>query len=257
MCIADVELLDLNSKGFIPGPSESEEDFLKRIAAIQKTFAQSEQIPFAHWDWVRIFLKKVFDFEPYCLSAFYSNHSLMPWQGAAAWIEGNTLVSIQLREAFKKKSSYLGVYKREEILAHEAVHAARSAFQEPQNEEFFAYMSSEKKWRRVLGPIFVRPWEIWPFFLSIAIGSFFSFAYFIGACLSMVGFYRLIRQHGRLKRASRQILRYVKQADVVRAILLRLTDAEIVLFSKGENIEDYRRRQRCLRWRLINLAYFN
>jgi hypothetical protein len=253
--MTDLELLQLNREGFIPGPSESEEDFCNRVALVKKTFEIGEWIPTSHWDWVKICLRQMFDFEPSALPAFYSNESLRLWEGAAAWIEGRRIVSVQLRKTLQQ-GSYLGIYKREQILAHEAVHAARSAFDEPENEEFFAYMTSEQKWHRVFGPIVKRPWEIWPFFLAMMGGAFFSIAYLCAAIWASIGFYRLIRQHRRLRLAAERILDVVVDKVIARAILFRLTDDEILMFSKGEKIEDYRKKQKCLRWRLICLAYF-
>jgi hypothetical protein len=42
-----------------------------------------------------------------------------------------------------------------------------------------------------------------------------------------------------------------------RALMLRLTDREIELFAKGENLIAYADSQRSLRWKLIRLAYLS
>ena len=254
--MTDQELFSLNKEGFIPGPSESEEDFIQRVASVKKSGQTGQSIPDSHWDWVHASLEEIFDFRPACLFAFYSNKNLTPWQGAASWVEGKKIISIQLRKALER-GSYLGLYKREEILAHEAVHAARSGFDEPQNEEFFAYMTSEKKWHRVLGPIVKRPWEVWPFFAAMGAGAFFPFAYLAAAIWAAFGFYRLIRQHRRLSLATKNIFATGLDRASTRAVLFRLTDAEILMFSKGGKIEDYRKRQKCLRWRLIGFYFKN
>lgn len=253
--LTDSELLFLNAQGFIPGPSESEEVFVKRVASVKETFAEGEWIPRAHWDWVRIHLKEIFDFEPHCLPAFYSNKGLAPWQGAASWIEEGRLASVQLREGLRK-GAYLG-YSRGEILAHEAVHAARSAFEEPASEEFFAYLASDQWWRRAFGPIVRRPWEVWAFLFCAAAGALFPWANLAGALWVGAGFWRLMWQHQKMRRAGNHLMAAAGDQKRARAILLRLTDAEIGLFSKKENLYDYAGRQQCLRWRLIRLAYLN
>lgn len=263
--MTDQELLLLNQEGFIPGPGEEEGDFLKRVEEGKKRFfeLEGEWIPKAHWDWVSLHLKEMFDFTPCYLPAFYSNKNLAPWHGAASWILGRAVSAIQLREGLRK-GSYLGLYKREEILGHEAVHAARSGFEESKNEEFFAYMTSEKKWRRVLGPILQRPIEAWPFVVGIcvgmigeigAMGILAGIGYWTVAIWTGLGFGRLCWRHWRLRRSAEQILKQVGDARLVRAILMRLTDEEIKRFSKGERVEEYALRQNCLRWRLIRLAY--
>lgn len=250
--MTDIELLALNKDGFIPGPGEEEAAFLSRVARCKENFQKGGWIPTGHWDWVREYLGQIFDVKPLYICAFYSNRSLAPWQGAASWIEGRTLSSIQLREGLRK-GSYLWLYSREEILAHEAVHAARSGFDENRYEEFFAYMTSEKKWRRVLGPIIQRPWEVWPLFMLLVGGMVWPGCYLGAAVWSGLGFFRLIRQHRRLKKAASQILREVGDVGKTRAILFRLTDDEIRKFSQGQNIETVS--QGDLRWRLIKRAY--
>jgi hypothetical protein len=248
--MTDDDLLALDKCGFIPGRGESEEDFLARVAETKKNFQAGSWLPESHWNWVRELLSELFDVKPLYICAFYSNRNLTPWQGAASWIRGRTLDSIQLRSALKK-GSYLGLYSRDEILAHEAAHAARAGFDEARFEEYFAYMSSTKKWRRVLGPIIRRPWEIWPFFLLCMGGVFFKECYFGALFWMLLGFIRLIKGHAVLRRAADQILKEVQDPKKVRAILFRLTDQEILQFAKGVNIQEYASIQTCLRWRVL------
>jgi hypothetical protein len=250
--MTDEELLALNQKGFLPGPGESEEDFRQRVEEVKKSFfASGEQsIPYSHWDWARIHLREVYDFMPDCLPAFYSDKGLMPWQGAASWIDGGRIASIQLRESLRK-GHYLGLYKREEILVHEVVHAARSAFKEDRFEEFFAYATSESRFRRVLGPIVRRPWEVWPFLACCFAGAFFPAA-FLGAGLwAALGFARLARGHWILQKAGEKLAEVTDDARIARAVLLRLSDSEIEKVGRGETVGDA-----SLRWRLIRLAYW-
>ncbi|HSX37673.1 MAG TPA: hypothetical protein VLE95_02455 [Chlamydiales bacterium] len=251
--ISDSELLFLNRQGFIPGPQETEEMFLKRIDSVKSAFEQGSKMPKHHWEWVRVHLKEVFDFEPHCLPVFYSNSGLALWQGAAVWIEEGRITSMQLKAALKK-GAYLG-YSRDEILAHESVHAARSAFDEPKSEEFFAFLVSEKWWRRAFGPIVRRSWEVWAF-LTFAVASLFSiWGQLAVACWVGAGFFRLMHCHWRMRNAAKHLHRAVKDVRCARAILMRLTDAEIRLFSRGEPFFSYADQQTCLRWRLIRLAY--
>lgn len=254
-CMTDDELLSLNSQGFIPGPLESEEHFLHRVSRVKNSLTHEEKIPPSDWDWTRQHLKFIFDFEPESLPVFYSNKSLAFWEAAAAWIEEGRLVGVQLREGLKK-GSYLHIYSREEILSHEAVHAARSAFNEPENEEFFAYLTSEAKWRRFIGPILRRTEEGWIFLGLLAISLFFPFMY-AGALFWMIcGCVRLIKQHLRLKKASEHIFDTIQDPKKVRAILVRLTDREINLLAQKQDLQEYANNQTCLRWKLIRLAYF-
>lgn len=250
--MTDSELLQLDQMGFIPGPGESEEVFLSRVRSAQEQYKKGNWIPEAHWDWVREYLYELFNVKPLYICAFYSNQGLTPWQGGASWIEGRKLKSIQLREAIKS-GSFLKVYRREEILAHEAVHGMRCAFNEDRSEEFFAYMTSEIKWRRVLGPIIQRPWEVWPFLFFMIGSMFWPFLHLCSAFWAGLGFSRLIRQHRRLKKAADQIQKITGDARRTRAILFRLTDEEIECFSKKGSIRLFAAKQTCLRWKVIRM----
>lgn len=248
--MTDSELMALDKMGFIPGPGEKEEDFLLRVDVVKKKYEGGSWIPESHWDWVRAYLDQMFNVKPLYICAFYSNRKLAPWEGAASWIDGRTLSSIQLRSKLRK-GSYLGIYSREEILTHEAVHAARSGFDESRYEEFFAYMTSEKRWRRALGPILRRPWEAWPFLMAACLGVVWPLFYWGATFWAGCGFWRLIREHRALGRAAEKLLKRVRDQRIVRAILFRLTDREIRAISRGENIDAYAQRQTCLRWRII------
>lgn len=238
--MTDHELFALDKIGLIPGPGEDEDSFLTRVALTKEKFKGGEWIPESHWDWVREYLERMFNVKPLYICAFYSNRGLAPWQGAASWIDGRVLHSVQLR----KGSRWV---KREEVLAHEAIHAARSGFNESRYEEFFAYMTSEKRWRRVLGPILQRPWEAWPLLGALVGGILWPACYLGAAVWTGLGFIRLIRGHRRLGKAAARF----KDFRMARAVLLRLTDREIEAFAEGGNIEAYAQGQTCLRWRII------
>jgi hypothetical protein len=259
--MTDQELLSLNQKGFIPGPDESEHDFLDRVQAARHFFAappaefgEMERVPEPHWDWVRQHLKEIYDFQPDSIIAYYSNRKLAPWQGAASWIipsKPGPLCAVQLRTGFRK-GSYLGLYSRDEILAHEAVHAARCSFEESRSEEYFAYFTSNARWRRVLGPILQKPWEALLFLGAMVLGAVLGY-YLPAAALLVLGFGRLIRQHLRFRKASNTLSLELKDKKKVRAVLFRLTDREIDRLSRGDPIED----DQSLRQRAIRLAYFS
>lgn len=244
--MTDGELIALDKMGFLPGPGEKEGEFLARVERTKKKFEEGEWIPQAHWEWTREFLDELFHVKPLYICAYYSKKGLAPWQGAASWIEGRELHSIQLQPGLRK-GCYLGLYGRGEILAHEAVHAARSGFEESGAEEFFAYMTSERRWRRVLGPLVQKPWEVWPFLLGCLGGVVWPISHVLTTLWIGVGFFRLIRQHRRLKRASDHVLKRVGDPRRARAVLFRLTDEEICAFAKGAPIAG----DSSLRWRVI------
>lgn len=253
--MTDEELLSFNRAGFIPGPEESEEKYLRRIESTKSAYLKLgvSAIPTSHWDWVEKKLLDGFDFVPRCLPAFYSNRSLAPWQGAAAWVEREQILAIQLRVAFQK-GSFLGIYSRSEILAHEAVHAARSAFPADGWDEYFAYMTSEKNWRRALGPIIRSPWEVWPLLMFCILGPFIPLSFIFAALWIGLGFYRLVKGHLTLKKASFTLQKMGLSNEKIRHILFRLTNEEIQKLAQGKEIAP---KEQTLRWQLLNLYLRN
>ena len=137
-------LLTLNSRGIFPGPAESQENFLRRAdsslarnttsKAFDRTNALFDAIP----DWVEI--KR-------------DAKGLLPWEGAATWIEenadGQRISAIQL-----KPSLPAFLYAPDEVLAHELVHAMRIGFEENRFEEILAYRTSKSWLRRYLARYF-------------------------------------------------------------------------------------------------------
>ncbi len=248
--IPDDELLSLFRSGFIPGPGEKELAFLNRVKQTKEAFFKLGEgsIPPAHYAFVKEKLGRLFGFSPDSLPAFYSNRALTPWQGAAVWVENGQVIAIQLRKAFAK-GSFLGIYRRSEILSHEAVHAARSAFPNDPWEEFFAFMTSDSKWRQVLGPIVQRPFEVWPFFL-FSVGGVICPPFFLGAAVwLLLGLSRLIRFHWILRKASETLLKKGYGEETVRSVLLCLEDSEIRLLAKEAPLSE----KPSLRWRLVHL----
>lgn len=149
VAMKDTELLSFFKRGLIPGPSETEEEFLKRAEASPPLPAWSviEPLP-SQWgftiDWVPL---------------VYSKKKLLPWEGALFFDD-----HIQLHPKLQTKNLFGNSLT--EILHHESIHAARSAFHEPHFEEFLAYCTSPS-WKRLIGPLFSRIWEFPLFAISL------------------------------------------------------------------------------------------
>jgi hypothetical protein len=160
-----------NLRGFIPGPEEKEEDFLRRIdfceclenKLVEKVGAS---LPFTLGDTQsKVILKesfalteKLYGIAPDWVPLFFSNHQLAPWHGGCAWIfqldeESPTAAFLQLRARFKEQKTYLGLYHRKELVAHELAHIGRMMYEEPKFEELLAYQTAGRSWRKWLGPI--------------------------------------------------------------------------------------------------------
>lgn len=187
------ELLSFFKRGLIPGPSETEEEFLKRVEASPPLPAWSAIKPLpTQWgftiDWVPL---------------VYSKKKLLPWEGALFFDD-----HIQLHPKLQTKKLFGNSLT--EILHHESIHAARIAFNEPRFEEFLAYCTSPS-WKRLIGPLFSRIWEFPLFALSLL---FFPYA----LPISLFFLARLFYKHHLFSRAKKTF---------PLSVLLCMTDQEI------------------------------
>lgn len=250
-------LKKLNEEGFVPGPLETEADFLFRVESIKSAFFKLGvgSIPESHWFFSQNLLQNLFGFTAKNIPAFYSNSSLMPWQAACAWVERDQLIAIQLRKSLMK-GSFLGLYERHEILAHEAVHAVRSSFPHDRFDEMFAYMTSQRTWIKILGPIIKSPWEVWPFIAFCLLGVFDPI-FFLGSISWMsLGFVRLIRSRIILNQAARNLKKTFPSDLIVRSILVRLVENEIIKLAKNISIFSLHQENKSqLRWQMLYQCY--
>lgn len=222
----------------------------------------------------------LYGFSPEWIPIFFSNYRLMPWQGGCAWIfqaskNSPTGALMQLPKSFLKPSKFLNIYPKEEFVAHELVHVGRMMFEEPEFEEILAYKTSTSAFRRWLGPIIQSSRECWLFismlaflcFLDIFLISFYTPLFFSASWLKLIPGAFIVGALIRLWKKQRifnQCLDRIKTRfgndQKAWAVLFRLTDKEIHMFSKmhPEEIYQYAAEQtkKSLRWQVIFHAYF-
>lgn len=288
----DQNFLNFNKVGLIPGPEEKEEDFILRAhycLNLKTDIAHSlqEQIPFSIQDQLSSDLlipgcKKVdtlYDFNPEWIPLFFSDHQLAPWHGGCAWIfqadeKSPTGAFLQLRQALLKKRHYLGLYERDELIAHELVHVGRMAFDEPKFEEVLAYRTSTSSFRKWVGPIIESSYESMFFVIALMIIFLIDFSLIatgnhsayqlamwiklIPLGLIMLALARLWNKQHRFSKCLKNLTDLLKDEHKAGAVIFRLRDKEISAFAKmtGEQILHFAREQSELRWKVIFQAYF-
>ncbi|MBA3237868.1 MAG: hypothetical protein H0T62_05895 [Parachlamydiaceae bacterium] len=291
--LSDTTLLAYNSEGLIPGPDEDEEAFLKRAQECLglKSLLKNDEnhlLPFK----VELFQKPLEEacaittpllgVCPVWLPLFFSNYQLTPWHGGCAWIfqlqdVGPRLAFLQLRKRFATQTSYLKIYKRDELIAHEVAHVGRMMFDENSYEEILAYRTSSSSWSRWIGPLVQSAFEAGLFILAIMLILLLDLyflmtenheAYFSMMPLKLIPAGLLILAVGRLwyrqhtfKKALSNLQQTLGGLETANHMIYRLTDKEINLFasSSSDGILEYAQAQKTksLRWRLIALAYFS
>ncbi len=215
--------MEWNRRGLIPGPNENEEDFRNRVLAAQQLSSGVVELYNISPDWVEV---------------IESDRGLMPWHGAVMMTDGSK-AALQVRRRLPWG------YDRAELIAHELAHAGRCAFDEPLFEEFFAYQLSKRRWRRILGPIICRPWEVWTLMGAMLAGAWLPA---IPLALVVIGFTRLGWRHRQLRRCVRWL--YSKVGSRAWSVAYRLTDREVVAAARSRLKGDG-----SLRWQMLRSVY--
>ncbi len=237
-------------EGWIPGPLETEELFLKRIVISKENSPLLKNLSDAcgmHPSWMKI---------------LYSNKGLSPWHGGVTITEEKG-VTVQLREQFKKRGRFL-FYQEEEILAHEAIHAMRSMFSESRFEEVLAYQTSPSSFRKYWGPLFRTPLESLLFMACLFLGSL-SMAFSLWLLPLMMipvsaSIGRLIMTQYHFRRCQKKLKEITNSSQKAFAIMLHLTDREIDAISSSscEEIKAILRFPPAeFRWKQISHIFFS
>jgi len=247
----DNEILAFNARGLVPLAQESEDQYLARCRSL-KTYP----------DLCPMLVETLYGCKPDWIEVRNSNSNLSPWEAAATFYdEEDHSVSIQLRRAFLTKKRYLGLYDKEEVLAHEYIHAVRFPLQSEKYEEFFAYYIAAffgSKFRAYWGPLFTKPSDALVF-TGAALAPFAAFfvdvvdpLFFLAIPIGITAFFatRLISRWRRWKSC---------QEKVGLPLMIRLTDEEIDLFAQlsSSEIKAYAEEQSkvTLRWKLLSFMY--
>jgi hypothetical protein len=166
-----------------------------------------------------------------------------------------------------KKGFFQNIYSLQELLAHESVHAVRMAFDQSQFEEYLAYLTSFRNYRKWMGPFFQTTWEtssllLFSFSLSayLALPSLFPAVFFSSLLASSVlfSFYaiRCSRRHQIFYRCFKK-LKLVLPHNRIYPFMLRLNDREIKQFGLWDQKKIYsyieEEKKRTLRGRLLAL----
>lgn len=281
----ELDLIEYNRRGLIPGPKEEKEEFFARVEfclSLKTNLLDEVKIPNSEPQDETIvtpaleLTNQLYGISPSWVPVFFSNWKLAPWHGGAAWIfklkEDSSLGAVlQLRKPFYKKSHYLGIYSRDELMAHEMAHVGRMAFEEKKYEELLAYKTSKSWFLRMCGPIVQSAGEsrliIYILATLLIMDAYFLFQGSLSAYLETQIFkllpliliffalFRLKKRQSTLTKAEKNLGSISKYA---KEILYRLTDKEIDAFSKLQKdaLLKYIDQDCSLRWKVIKLSYF-
>lgn len=273
------QLFIYRKQGFIIGPSETEENFLKRIDTCTSPFP-IEYFPISSptvinkddkADIISLLTRnRKYQHAKYAsllaafswLPIFLSNYKLPFWIGGAVWISSkkDTVIPIlQLRKHFINRRR-INFYLPEEICMHEALHALRTSFDEPQFEEILAYSTSPNFIHKWMGPLFQSSGESTLFLILLFLGSFGALFFYIAMlpfflCLTFF-ILRLCSRHRAFNKCVKSLKNLFPYIDPF-TIIIHLTDQEIWNFGKlsPKELSFYISSQSCLRWQQISTIF--
>ena len=250
-----LDLVSLNSYGFIAGDNESLEQFENRVYLCQNSKELLESLSLdkdvekydSYFD--KDSLVSKYDLDPNWLFVLCSNSKLMPWEAASTWIypinNSFSYPILQFRKKLASKAKFFG-YHFSEIFAHETLHAVRSNIEGDKYEEIIAFQTSKKWYRRFLGPIFRNPQESILYVVSWAITIFatalftilqWPFLFFLFAISGLVavgfsvfGFIRLLLCKRKFMLALKMVKKLFSTSNP-NQIIIRLNDVEIEKFA--------------------------
>lgn len=263
--------LSWNQLGIFPAPSETCADFEARgkLSLNWKKESQKFFSPYIPplFDEALNLLEKMYDCRPEWIPCTLSKEGLLPWHGAATILVETSLHPSPLPVIQYPRPSSASV----ETISHELVHGTRCAFNEPFFEEFFAYQTSPKAWRKHWGPLVQSPKEALLFAgLSTLAPTLMAAELFVpfsleswgiasaGALLACAG-YGVVRLQKK-QRVYREVLEKLGTwTEKPRALILRMSDEEIYETHRTPKQELpallKRWKQQHFRWELFAEAY--
>ncbi len=291
------ELIDLDCRGFLAAPGESETQLRERadntlsgINEFQATIQEQgltvdgiqletgAQAPAELIQPLFESLDQKFGIDPRWIPVYFIKHGLGMFGGGGMFSgtdenTGQNVTFFVLREAFRNKQKWL-IYSRDEIMTHEFCHAARAGFNEPLFEEVVAYRSGTSAFRKYIGGAFR---SIARTQLLLAFLALFWIGFFVQlkggelwiqallqipmplyiACLAFEGIYRQTQAE-----KTTQHLQLIF-GQWTEAVLLRLSDTEIAElsrkpFTSPENLITWiAKRKDELRWQIIIQRFYS
>lgn len=262
--------LEGNRQGIFALPHDTAESYSTKVDLLLNQAKTLEDC-----DPAREVVKGRFDVDPSWVPITYAKKGLCLWEAGCLWYadDPDTLPSIQLSPHFEKSSTYLGLYNRNEVLAHEYVHAVRAHLDSSQFEELFAYLvsldasrSCLRYFRVFLGPIFEKPMESLLFVVLMALLTvssilesdaliFYTTFLTVGALAYLFG--RLLFRWRLWYRCKQRLQPLAGEKTL--AFMLRLQDVEIVRFSAltTQSIAEWiaLQAEENFRWALLSSAY--
>ena len=183
-------LVELDKCGLLPAPGEELDSFKKRLLELhirlQKFHKELndngkvELFPGFPLKKKELISKEIiseaaeithnlFEFSVAWVPGFFLSKSLgLLWGGCAYTMPGSLFSVFLIRRSFADRLKWF-IYRRDELLAHELCHSARSPLHDMIYEEHFAYMTAPSRIRRYMGNCFRTKWDAMLFLIPVLV----------------------------------------------------------------------------------------
>jgi len=280
-------LVKLDANGFLIGADETARDFsqrlhtlLEKLTNLKKQVSEKEVyeiegmkfkskglIPKRDFEAAMKTNLDLYDFAIDWVPGFYQNPS-MGWLfgGCCYTSEPDFFSFFQVRETFKTKNRWL-FYNRDELVAHELCHVARSGIDAKKFEEFFAYKTSPKTFRRSFGSALYSSSDTYTILLAsltlpvmqyLRLKGTVTLPFWPFITLFLLLIANFIRRYFSLNNNFKKACRNLTPifGEKVQSVLFRCSDSEIVQFAalSGQPLKEKidQLSTQNLRWRVIS-----
>ncbi len=287
------DFCELDGRGFLAAPGETEEGFSERIAVMRENVVELEKeieengrsVPDRAFPLERDLriprevmalagerTLENYGFAINWVPGFYTSRPLGPlWGGCSVTFPERGFSVFLVRRDFEKKERWF-LYGRGELLEHELCHVARAPIGDRYFDELFAYRLSPSAFRRYFGNCFLSVWDALLFLLPVMLLLFAQIARtFVFSSLPMYPFwilaglyplFLLFRNHV-LRRTFFRAKKALVSAGATdsEAVLFRCTGEEIFRISAFTSAPDEvrewigKRIGKELRWSIINRRF--
>ncbi len=283
--------IELDRRGFFPAPGESAEAFLDNVRRLRDSYGviadsladgqnldsvvgfhigEGMPIPAEVLAEAEEETRRLFDFDIDWVPAYFLSKGLGAIWGGCTVITDSDLALFFIRKDFREKKKWF-IYDRQELLAHELSHVARSRFNDPEFEEHFAYMTAKSSLRKFMGNCFRTEWDalifILPVFLllGVQILNFMQIIHlpeWIFWIVALCGPGFLIARNMLTRWTYTKAEENLRMAGAKnpRAVLFRCTQEEIRETAKSDPAEIagqfYKKAETELRFRIITTRFF-
>jgi hypothetical protein len=174
-------------------------------------------------------VKDLYNVDASSVQIVFEKKGLSFFEGGCTWIDDkrNALVQISPKN--------IPFYSKQEILAHEFVHALRAHLDENKFEELIAYQTSKNSIRAFLGTLVNSSKEVYLFFISFFLSALYLPLLCLPLILSLLALYRSVKRFLQWHRAKRCLKPYLKPYQKPEFVLFWLKDNEIIRLAKGDS----------------------